>query len=95
MSHDSRRPADIIDINSRRAQLIVRDLDPRVVRALKVRAAQKGISAEAEHRAILRKALLPRPSRSLEDALLDLLDACDEADFAVERDFERGDGPAP
>jgi len=60
-----------------------------------VRAAEKGISAEAEHRAILRKALLPRTSRSIEDALLDLLDASDEADFGIERDFERGDGPAP
>jgi plasmid stability protein len=40
------------------AQLIVRDLDERVVRALKERAAKNQRSAEAEHREILRHALL-------------------------------------
>ena len=39
-------------------QLIVRNLDPRVVAALKARAARRGRSAEAEHRAILEHALL-------------------------------------
>lgn len=38
-------------------QLIVRNLEPRVVAALKVRAARHGRSAEAEHRAILEAAL--------------------------------------
>jgi plasmid stability protein len=40
------------------AQLTVRNLDDRVVRALKRRAADHGRSAEAEHREILRRALL-------------------------------------
>jgi plasmid stability protein len=40
------------------AQLIVRDLDERVVRALKERAAKNQRSAEAEHREILREVLL-------------------------------------
>ena len=40
------------------AQLTVRNVDERVVRALKQRAADHGRSAEAEHRDILRKALL-------------------------------------
>ena len=35
------------------AQLIVRDLDERVVAALKARAARNGRSTEAEHRRIL------------------------------------------
>jgi plasmid stability protein len=39
------------------AQLIVRDLDEDVVRALKARAARNGRSAEAEHRRILEAAL--------------------------------------
>lgn len=39
------------------AQLTVRKLDEDLVRRLKVRAAQKGRSAEAEHRAILREVL--------------------------------------
>ena len=40
------------------AQLTVRNLAPDVVGALKRRAAANGRSAEAEHRDILRKALL-------------------------------------
>ena len=38
-------------------QLIVRNLKPAVVHALKRRAARNGRSAEAEHRAILEEAL--------------------------------------
>ena len=41
------------------AQLTVRNLDDQVVRALKQRAAAHGRSAEAEHRDLLRNALLP------------------------------------
>ena len=68
MSIDNAVPPDIIDIKQQMAQLIVRELEESVVRALKVRAAKKGVSAEAEHRAILREVLLsrstggPRPS---------------------------------
>jgi plasmid stability protein len=40
------------------AQLTVRNVDDRVVRALKQRAAAHGRSAEAEHREILRGTLL-------------------------------------
>lgn len=40
------------------SQLIVRNLDRRVVSALKARAASRGRSAEAEHREILEHALL-------------------------------------
>ena len=42
-------------------QLLVRNLDSRVVAALKARAAKHGRSAEAEHRAILERALLAAP----------------------------------
>jgi len=38
-------------------QLLVRDVPPDIVEALKRRAAQHGRSAEAEHRAILEEAL--------------------------------------
>lgn len=41
------------------AQLTVRNVNDQVVRALKRRAATHGRSAEAEHRELLRKALLP------------------------------------
>jgi plasmid stability protein len=39
------------------SQLVVRNVSPRIVRALKQRAARAGRSAEAEHRAILETAL--------------------------------------
>lgn len=39
------------------AQLIVRNLDDDLVRRLKERAAANGVSAEEEHRRILRDAL--------------------------------------
>lgn len=39
------------------ATLTVRKLDDDLVRALRVRAAERGRSAEAEHREILREAL--------------------------------------
>jgi antitoxin FitA len=42
------------------AQLIVRNLSEALVRRLKLRAAQHGRSAEAEHRAILEDALRPQ-----------------------------------
>ena len=52
------------------SQLVVRNVDPAVVKALKMRAAAKGRSAEAEHREILREALTgPRPSRSFKEML--------------------------
>jgi plasmid stability protein len=40
------------------ATLTVRNLDEDVVRRLRIRAAERGCSAEAEHRAILRAALM-------------------------------------
>ena len=40
------------------AQLLVRDLDETLVRLLRQRAAVNNRSAEAEHRAILEKALM-------------------------------------
>lgn len=89
-SVDTSGPDDSID--STVAQLIVRDLEDAVVRALKLRAAKKGVSAEAEHRAILRAALLGRPGRSFKDALLAMPDVGDDSDFAVERDVDRDDG---
>ena len=46
------------------AQLIVRNLDDELVARLKQRAAEHGRSAEAEHREILRQALIEEPRRS-------------------------------
>ena len=77
------------------AQLIVRDLEESIVRALKLRAAKKGISAEAEHRAILREVLLRRSSRSFKEALLSMPDVGKDSDFAIDRDLDRDDGLSP
>jgi len=92
MPIDSETENHIIDIKRPMAQLIVRDLDEAVVRALKVRAAKKGVSAEAEHRAILREVLLRRSSRSFKEALLAMPDVGKDTDFAIERDLDRDDG---
>lgn len=63
-------------------QLIVRNLEEEVVRELKLRAARHGRSAEAEHREILREALLPaKDRRSLKELLLAIPEAGDDADF--------------
>jgi len=72
-------------IDSIVAQLIVRNIDTEVVRALKLRAARHGRSAEAEHREILREVLLRRPEPSLKEHLLRMPDVGDDGDFLVPR----------
>jgi antitoxin FitA len=67
------------------AQLIVRNIDKAVVDSLRARAAHNGRSAEAEHREILRQALLRPPARDLKQHLLAMPDAGDDADFARPR----------
>ena len=72
------------------AQLIVRNVEEEVVRALKQRAASHGVSAEAEHRAILKSTLLGQAStRSFKQALLAMPDAGADSDFVVTRGFDR------
>jgi len=95
MPIDNKTPNDIIDIKSTMAQLIVRELEESVVRALKLRAAKKGVSAEAEHRAILREVLLRQPSRSFKEALLAMPNEGKDSDFTIDRDLDRDDGLSP
>ena len=65
------------------AQLIVRNLEPELIRRLKLRAAQHGRSMEAEHREILRQALLaPEAGVTLKALLLAMPPVGDDADFA-------------
>ncbi len=73
------------------AQLIVRNLDEALVRLLKIRAARHGRSAEAEHREILREALLrpDAPSASMKDLLLAMPSECEDHDFERPRDLGR------
>jgi plasmid stability protein len=70
-------------------QLIVRNLEEEVVHELKLRAARHGRSAEAEHREILRQALLGgRREGSLKDLLLAMPSVGEDSDF--ERISDRG-----
>ncbi len=71
------------------ATLIVRNLDPGIVQALKRRAAEHGRSAEAEHRALLEAALLRPPRKSLAEVLAAM------PDVGEDEDFERWEDPPP
>lgn len=70
-------------------QLIVRNLEEEVVQALRLRAARHGRSAEAEHREILRQALLPvKGKKPLKELLLAMPEG-EEADFERTPDHGR------
>ena len=72
------------------AQLIVRNLDEEIVKRLRRRAAESGRSVEAEHREILREALLKgRPRKSLKQHLLEMPNAGRDEDFARRQDRGR------
>jgi antitoxin FitA len=72
------------------AQLIVRNLEPEIVRRLRARAARHGRSAEAEHRDILRRALGKRaPDRALGDLILAMPNVGSDADFSRKREMPR------
>jgi plasmid stability protein len=63
------------------ANLLVRGVDEAVVRALKQRAGEHGLSAEAEHRAILAAALAAPRKRTLAEVLASMPDVGKDADF--------------
>ena len=60
----------------------MRNIESELVQELKLRAAQNGLSAEEEHRQILRRALGANPSGlSLKEMLEQMPDVGDDADF--------------
>jgi plasmid stability protein len=63
------------------ANLVVRNLDPRIVDALKQRAARHGRSAEAEHRALLEELLLRPKGKSFAEALASMPNVGEDEDF--------------
>ena len=72
------------------AQLLVRNLDDELVQALQVRAASHGRSAEAEHREILRAALLTdRPDFKTFLESMPGGGCGDDADFERDRSLPR------
>ena len=75
------------------AQLTVRRVTDQVVRELKLRAAANGRSAEAEHREILRRALLGKSedfaarAARLRERLVSTVDSTDIVRADRDRDF--------
>jgi len=63
------------------ANLIVRNLDQRIVDALKLRAARHGRSAEAEHRILLESLLLLPKGKSFAEALAEMPNVGQDEDF--------------
>ncbi|WP_297833291.1 plasmid stabilization protein [Thermomonas sp.] len=64
------------------SNLLVRNVDDMIVRALKERAARHGRSAEAEHRALLIDALLKPRQRTLAEVLASMPPVGRDEDFA-------------
>lgn len=73
-------------------QLIVRQIEERVVKKLKEQAGQHGVSMEEEHRRILRESLLGKAARrpSFKAALLAMPDVGDDEDFERGPQIARG-----
>jgi plasmid stability protein len=72
------------------AQLIVRNVDEDLVRALKTRATQHGRSMEAEHREILRVTLAADVrGTSFKEWMGTMPDLGRDEDFVVPRDYPR------
>ncbi len=66
------------------ANLIVRNLNPRIVAALKQRAARHGRSAEAEHRELLESVLMHPARMSFAEAIATM------PDVGKDEDYDRG-----
>ena len=63
------------------ANLVVRNIDDEIVKALKEKAGLSGHSAEAEHRIILAQALLRPKRRSFTEILMDIPNVGRDTDF--------------
>ena len=63
------------------ANLIVRNIDDDIARALKVRASKHGISAEAEHLQILKQVLSQPKKRSFVEVLSQIPNVGEDSDF--------------
>jgi antitoxin FitA len=72
-------------------QLIVRQIEQKVVRKLKEQAGSHGVSMEEEHRRILREALLGKGARrpSFKAALLAMPNVGHDRDFERSPQIER------
>ncbi|MGL6343130.1 MAG: FitA-like ribbon-helix-helix domain-containing protein [Waterburya sp.] len=73
------------------ANLIVRNIDESIVKALKKRASLHGVSAEAEHRKILEQVLLQPKRKSFAEVLMQIPDVGDNSDFKRVEDDSTSD----
>jgi plasmid stability protein len=73
------------------ANLIVRNVDEEIVKALKARAGRHGVSAEAEHRRILAEALLKPKKRPFAQVLASMPNVGHDADFERVEDASNAD----
>jgi len=63
------------------ANLIVRNVNEDIIKALKTRAGRHGVSAEAEHRKILSQALVKPRKRSFAEAIAAMPNVGKDSDF--------------
>ena len=72
-------------------QLIVRQIEEKVVKKLKQQAGAHGVSIEEEHRRILREALMgpSKEKRSFKEFLLAMPNVGEDRDFEREPQIER------
>ena len=73
------------------ANLIVRNVEDEVVQALKAKSGKHGVSAEEEHRRILRRVLLRPRQKSFPEALSQIPDVGKDEDFARVQDDQQND----
>lgn len=72
-------------------QLLVRGVDPDLVKALKQRAAANNRSTESEHREILERALTGTNRVPLSEVLMQIPSVGNDGDFARKDDNEQRD----
>ena len=75
------------------ANLIVRNVDDEIVKALKARAGRHGHSAEAEHRLILAAALKRPRKKSFIEVLASIPNVGEDHDFERIEDMSANDVP--
>lgn len=68
------------------ATLTVRNVDDKIVRALKLQADRNGISMEAEHRNLLEDALLTPQRRSFAEVIQSIPPVGHDDDFSPRQD---------
>ena len=72
------------------ANLIVRNIDGDIADALKARARQHGISAEAEHRLILEQVLMQPKKKFFSEVLTQIPNVGENSDFERLQDDSAG-----